>query len=410
MRSAITSQRNGQALDEIAEQSETARDISRARATRAVLEIDLAAIRHNFGIISRLSTGAKVMAVVKGDAYGLGARAICRALASCGAPAFAVDSVAEGIDLRAGRITEPIMVIDGDTPENADLAIRYNLMPGVAHEELLFAYDQAAAKQATIHPVWLVANVGFNRSGYSEIERFTRFALRARECGNIKVKAIYAHLTNSNGDAQITLGQINAFRQAATKAKEIFGPELETSIFASHGLVRWAKDFPTDWVRPGILLYGEHAFVERLAGPETATIVGTLRSAVRLRSRITQLLEFNREEGVGYGQKYKTRPGQRLATVATGFGSGYPLGSKGLHGLVRGQQAPLFGDPGMDALQLDVTNIPDAQLYDWATLIGTDGDRHISVHGLARDAGITPYELLSRLRCQRLYLDQEITS
>jgi alanine racemase len=408
---ASPSQRTGETLSENAEPSGSARDIYQARSARTVLEIDLAAIRHNFSIISGLSTGAKVMAVVKGDAYGLGARAICRTLASCGAQAFAVDSVAEGIDLRAGGLSGPILVIDGDIPENSDLAIRYDLMPGIANEELLFAYDIAATRQATIQPVWLVANVGFNRSGYSDVERFMRFALRAQQCRNIKVKAVYAHLTNSNGDAQVTLEQIKAFQQTATTAKGIFGPELETSIFASHGLVRWAKSFSTDWVRPGILLYGEHAFIESLVELETATITGMLRPAVSLRSRITHLLEYNREEGVGYGQRYKTSVGQRLATVSIGFGSGYPCGSNNLHCLVRGQRAPVFGEPGMDALQLDVTNIPDVQLYDWTTLIGADGGQHISVHDLAQNAGITPYELMSRLRCQRLYLDAgEITS
>jgi len=380
-------------------------EIEQARAARAYLEVDLAAIRHNLGVISRFAPGAQVMAVVKGDAYGLGARAVSRALAACGVAAFAVDNVAEGIALRKAGLRQPILIIDGDLPENAPRAIAHQLMPGIADEELLLAYERAAAQWDVTLPIWLAANVGFNRSGYRRPEHFARFARQARACKHIKVKAIYAHLTNSNSDAETSIKQIAEFQRLVRRAQETLGPELGTSLFASHGLMRWAKAFPTDWVRPGLILYGEHAFMQELIEPEAVKAVQQLRSAVRLRARIIHLLDFESEEGVGYGQRYTTKPRQRLATVSIGFGSGYPCGARKLHALVHGQRVPLFGEVGMDALQLDVTGIPEAQLYDWVTLIGADGNDHISVHALARAATMTPYELLSQLYCHRLYVE-----
>jgi len=394
-----------EALKDSPRESKFLSEIEQARAVRALLEVDLSAIRHNVHVISQLSEGAKLMAVLKRDAYGLGARVLARLLQSCRVQAFAVDNVAEGIELRASGITEPILVIDGDISENAPLAVAHNLMPGIPHENLLLAYERAAERIGDKYPVWLVANVGFNRSGYRDIERFTHFALRARECQHLEVKAVYAHLTNSNGDLQISLAQIEEFRQVVSRAKALFGSGIETSLFASHGLVRWAKMFPTDWVRPGILLYGEHAFLQDSLALETSEAIQKLRPALRLRTRITHLLDFTHSEGVGYGQQHVTRPGQRLATVSIGFGSGYPFRSTKLHALVRNHRVPLFGDVGMDAFQLDVTDIPDIELYDWVTLIGTDGDEHISVHSLAFDAETTPYQLLSGIHCCRSYVD-----
>lgn len=362
-------------LGDLPKQLDLPHEIGQARAARAVLEVELTAIRHNVEIIRRISYGAKVMAVVKGNAYGLGARVIGRMLQSWGVPAFAVDNVAEGIKLRAGGIHAPILVIDGDLPDKAFLAIAYNLTPGIAQENLLLAYEQAAAQHGKKHPIWLVANVGFNRSGYRNLEKFTSFALRAFECRHLEVRAVYAHLTNSNGNAKISLAQIDEFREVASRAKEIFGPELETSLFASHGLVRWAKAFPTDWVRPGVLLYGEHAFDKDRIKPETAEAIQQFRPAIRLRSRIIHLLdilsEIFGEEKTGSDQRLKMRPRPRLATVSIGFGSGYPSGAKKLHPLVRGRRVSLFGDVGMDNLLLDVTDLPEVELYDWVTLIGT---------------------------------------
>ena len=113
-----------------------AEESGRARAARAVLEVDLAAVEHNVRLIGRAAGGTRLMAVVKGDAYDLGAELVGRALQAWGVPAMAVDNVADGIGLRAARVTTPVMVIDGDVPDNEPLAVADDLTPGVAHERL----------------------------------------------------------------------------------------------------------------------------------------------------------------------------------------------------------------------------------------------------------------------------------
>ena len=378
--------------------------IARAQAARAVLEVDLAALKHNVELIERIAGAAKVMAVVKGDAYGLGANVVAPALESWGVPAFGVDNVAEGIELRNAGITKPILVIDGDVPDNAELAVTHDLMPGIAHEQLLQSYNAAGGQHNRKHPVWLVTNVGFNRSGYRDLDELERFALEARACRHLQVKGLYAHLTNSNSDAEITRAQVQEFAQKAARARQVLGANLEISLFASHGMISWSQAYPTDWVRPGLLLYGENNFSDEQLGP-VAGLLQQFQPVMSLKARIIHLLEFTRTEGVGYGQHHQASSNQQLATVALGFGGGYPSPPGDAYALVNGHRAAVFGDIGMDALQIDVTGIPDVSLYGWVTLIGRDGAERMSITDLARAARTSPYELLRKLKCHRSYIN-----
>jgi alanine racemase len=374
-----------------------------ARGARARLEVDLDAIRHNLDLTRRLAGGARVMAVVKGDAYGTGAAVVAPFLERCGADAFAVDNVAEGIALREAGVTRPVMVIDGDVPDNAEVAIRHDLTPGIPHEALLDAYQAAAASAGRTHPVWLLANVGFNRAGHRSPERFLELAAAAAGRPNLAVRAVYAHMTNAEGRADVSERQVEEFTALAGTVRGMLGPDVETSLFASHGVARWASTVVTDWVRPGLLLYGEHTYDAGLVEPEALDAVAALRPAIALRARVTGLRDFELAEGVGYGQHHVAASGQRLAALGFGFGSGYPSVAGRLWAVARGRRAPVFGAPGMDTMQVDVTGIPELGLYDWATLIGSEGGERLSVAGLARAAGTTPYQLLSSLRCVRVY-------
>ena len=102
-----------------------------------------------------------------------------------------------------------------------------------------YAYERAAGSRGTVHPVWLVANLGFNRSGYRRPEELERFAARAAACRHLAVQGVYAHLTHANGDADLSRAQIAEFDATARRACRAVGSRLETSLFASHGLVRW---------------------------------------------------------------------------------------------------------------------------------------------------------------------------
>jgi alanine racemase len=368
-------------------------------AARAVLQVDLGAIRHNLGLLREQARGAAVMAVVKGDAYGLGALPVARVLRQEGVRAFAVDNVAEGRELRDAGIDDPILIIDGDVAENAQAAVAARLMPGVPNLELARAY-QAAAGKARL-PVWLVANVGFNRSGFRDPVEFGGFVAAVGAMPELEVQAVYAHLTNSHAERTVCEAQIAEFSRLVSAAEGALGRRVATSLFASHGIPRFCATTRTDWVRPGALLYGEHMYVPSQIDADTAAAAARYRPAISLRARLCHRIAFSSEQAIGYGQVHRVAAGTTLATVAMGFGRGYPPGAKNLPALVRGRRVRTVGAVGMDALQIDVTEVPEAVAGDQVTLIGSDGNQRIGAAELAAAAGLSPYELLSRLSVAR---------
>jgi alanine racemase len=389
---------------DVAQEYKYRKEIENAHFTRCYLQVDLSALRHNIDIMRAQSGGARIMAVIKGNAYGMGAKDIGRALQNHGVEAFAVDNTAEAIELRMYGINKPILILDGDVFENIDLVIKYGFIPGVAHVKLLEAYEKCASNNNVIQPIWIYYNAGFNRSGYSDIADFERFVKIARECKHLKICAIYSHLTDSNASEVVSRKQIDMFLAASRIAKSVLGEHIETSLFASHGIVRWAGEIHTDWVRPGVMLYGANLFINEDLQKQDLSAISAYLPAITLKARVIHLITFNGVENVGYGTRHKTHAGQKIATVALGYGTGYPNGAAKLPAIINGTCVSLFGAVGMDYLQLDVTAVPRIELDDWITLIGTDGGAQITIKQLADAAQTTPYVLLRRLNVARRYI------
>lgn len=365
---------------------------------RSYLEVDLDAIGYNVRHLTNLGGQAAVMAVVKGNAYGLGARIVATYLEKCGVRGFAVDNTAEGIELRHAGISSPILVLDGCVAGNAAIAIAANLTPGIPDEELLASYDKAAADRGLVHEIWLVANVGFNRAGPRNELVFRNFVHAAKRCENLEVCGLYAHLTNSHLWDAVNEEQIHEYSARLSIAEAIMGRRLKSSLFASHGILA-KPELDTDWIRPGVALYG---VVLPTAATCLAQVAANLRPAISLRCRVLRTLEFESSQPIGYGQTYRVRAGTKLATLSFGFGSGYPECRGRSSAIIRGHRVPVAGDVGMDAMQVDVTGL-DVRAGDWATLLGSDGQETISVESLSANAATTPYQLLTSLRCSLQY-------
>lgn len=377
-----------------------------AQSNRAKLIIDLSAITHNLNYIKTIAPKSKIMGVVKGNAYGLGVLPIAKHLDLIGVDGFAVDNVYEGIGLRKIVKNKPIMIIDGDLSENCDIALSYNLIPGIPHESLLRYYNLAAKKKNSIFPVWLMVNVGFNRSGYKLSNNLIQFFETAKQCQYLYIDTLYAHLTNSNDLSGVTEEQIQSFLEATKIIRKIFNRNIKTSLFASHGLLGWGDLFHTDWVRPGIVLYGENQYINHISSSKINNRIAHLKSAIELKARIIHTLCFVEEDRVGYGLKYKTYQGQKLATLSYGFGRGYPLNTSKAYVLYQDQPCQVFGDVGMDAMQIDVSHINNKiNLYDWVTLIGKNKSQKLTASQLAKLTKISTYNLLSNLQCAKEYLN-----
>jgi alanine racemase len=349
--------------------------------------IDTAALRHNLRVVRSRAPGARVMAVVKANAYGHGLAAVAGALSE--ADAFAVARVDEGLVLRAAGITKPIVLLEGvfdrEQSEAAASAGFELVVHSLTQIELLRALPGTG-----LFTVWLKLDTGMNRLGLKEPEFLGALAdLRSLPQVRPPVR-LFTHLASADdASGPATVQQLARFA-AATR-----GEPGERSIANSAGLL----NFPAahgDWVRPGLLLYGVSPITNTL-GAEFG-----LAPVMTLRSRLIAVKNVAVGEQVGYGGTWTAARPTRLAVAAIGYGDGYPrsLGS-GAPVLVNGERAVLAGRVSMDMIGIDVTGLrTGVQVGDPVVLWGPE----LPVEEIARHAGTIPYELLCGIS-QRVAVD-----
>jgi alanine racemase len=367
-----------------------------AAANRLVKLVDHAAIRHNLQVLRGTSGGRKVMPVVKGDAYGLGAVPVARTLLAADADALAVDTVAEGLVLRAAGIGGPVLVMDVDAPENAALCVAAGLTPTVARPEHAQRYADLARKRGEPVTVWLRTNIGFNRfgprDGFAEL-----LALLREHRGPLRFAGLFAHLTNSAWEEKETIEQAATFAERLAATRACLGPDVAGSLAATHGLVHPAALRGTIWVRPGIGLYGTVAPTARQLAGWADSGLDRLRPVWQIRARVLDIVTVTRAEGLGYDRAAPIAAGQRVASVAIGFSRGITTAANSLSGLLHGQRCRWIGKPGMDCTQFDVTDVPQARAGDWLTVLGSDGGITRTAEDVSAELGCSLYELMATL-------------
>jgi alanine racemase len=353
--------------------------------TGSTLTVDLAAIVDNWRLIaSRLSATSRAGAVVKADAYGLGAIAVGRALQAAGCTRFFVASLDEAVSLRGALRPCEILVMNGFFAEAAALYRQHRLIP------LLNTVQQAREWQALASglPAALQTDSGMTRLGISLAEA----AMLADDHDfreSVKLMLIVSHLACADDPSHPqNLRQLTNF----TRALGLF-PGIDASLAASSG-VFLGGDYHFDWVRPGAALYGINP---------TPGQANPLRQVVRLQAKILQLRDIDAGISVGYGATYRSSRPARLATVAIGYADGLfrLLGNRG-HGHVGDKLVPLVGRVSMDLATFDVTGHPALREGDFIELIG----RHTTPDDLAALTGTIGYEILTSLgpRLHRHYL------
>lgn len=370
--------------------------VADAAANRLRKVVDHEAIRHNLGVLRSAAGGRKLMPVVKGDAYGLGAVPVARTLVDAGAEALAVDTVAEGLALRAAGIEHPVLVMDVDLPDNAAACLEAGLTPTVARPEQARRYAELAVGRDQPVTVWLRTNLGFNRFGPRE-----EFGALLDELGEylgpLRFGGLFAHLTSSAWETEETAAQTAEFalRLAGTRAR--LGAHVEGSLAATHGLVQQATMAGTTWVRPGIGVYGTVAPTARRLDGWAGSGLDGLRAAWQVHARVLDVVTVTRAEGLGYDRTAPVVPGQRVASVAIGFSRGITAAAAGFSGLLHGRRCTWVGRPGMDCTQFDVTDVPRVQAGDWFTVLGTSGSLHRSAEQVSAELGCSIYELMATL-------------
>jgi alanine racemase len=346
---------------------------------RVTATIDLAAIRHNLGVVRQHAPRSKVMAAIKADGYGHGAVPVARALEDH-ADAFAVAAIEEALVLREARIKAKLVLLEGIlSAEEAKLVLRHTLQVVVNDHwqlELLEALPHGARVS-----LWVKLDSGMHRLGFP-LRDVPGIWRRIQARPDWEFMGWITHLGCADEpDNPVTREQVQAFTGA------VDGLPGARSIANSAGLLAW-PEARADWVRPGLMLYG----ASPLPG-KTGAQLG-LKPAMRLESRLIAVRDYARGDLIGYGGTWRCPEAMRVGVASVGYADGYHRSlPSGTPVMVRDRRVDLVGRVSMDMITLDLRPMPQAAVGDPVLLWGAA----LPVEEIAHSAGTVSYELLCGL-------------
>ena len=348
-------------------------------------EVNLDALHANYSKLQKIAAPAKVLAVVKSDAYGHGAVQIATELAANGVSFFGVATAAEAKELREAGIKTPILILSGMTPQQLPLLRQFDFIPSVytrVFYDELARFAETNQQKIKIH---IKIDTGMHRLGFDPAE--------AREILDhpssfLEVDGIFTHfacseLANDDG----TLQQISLFREFTRNVKANFLHAANSAAILNYPESRF------DLVRPGLLLYGISPIGEE----------SDFAPVLTLKSKIVFLNQISAGETIGYGRTFEAKRESLIATVPIGYADGLRRAlSNKLKVEVAGVLCPIAGTISMDLCMIDVTKVRDkVQLYDTVTFLGPQ----TNVWQWAKLLNTIPYEItcLIGARVPRVY-------
>jgi alanine racemase len=363
-------------------------------------EISLKAILHNLRVI-RKQVGAqrKILAVVKSNAYGLGAVPVAKALQKAGTEWFGVTCANEGVELREAGIRKRILILTGFWPGEEKRLIQNNLTPTVTRVDDLRHLERsakAAGRKSRLR-FHLKINTGMNRLGISanEVECFAR---TLAGCKHIELEGTFTHFASAEDfTAQQTNDQEKVFLACLERLRAL-GISPGIVHLANSGAICARPSTWADMVRPGAILYGYYQSFDPPQKKQEVMGQVALQPCLSLRARIISLRDVPVGEGVGYAARFVTKRPSRIAVINAGYADGVvrALTNRGW-ALLRGRRVPLVGTISMDLTMLDLTDVPEAVLGDIVTIYGKDGDASIEVSEVAHEIGTVTSDLLCAL-------------
>ncbi|MGH8114988.1 MAG: alanine racemase [Rhodanobacteraceae bacterium] len=345
-----------------------------SRATCA--RINLSALRHNLKRARTLAPRARVMAMVKANAYGHGIAAVARALSE--ADAFGVASLEEALAIRRAGLAHPIVLLEGlfDATEIASAA--HNGCELVVHDAHQLHLVETAPAEAALR-IWLKVDSGMHRLGFAPSDVADAWQRLNAAPAVRKPLRLMTHLACADEPQNpATRVQLKVFAEATA------GMQAERSVANSAALLAWPETH-ADWVRPGILLYGASPFAGRCGNDEGLTPVMTMGT------ELIAVKDVARGAAVGYGHIWTAPADTRIGIAAIGYGDGYPRhAANGTPVLVNGERCALAGRVAMDMIAIDLGKNSRAKVGDPVVLWG----QGLPVEEIAQAAGTIAYELL----------------
>ncbi|MHC1727055.1 MAG: alanine racemase [Syntrophobacteraceae bacterium] len=359
-------------------------------------EVNLDNLSYNIECISTKVSPARVIPVIKADAYGHGAVPVARRLATEGLDMFAVAQFQEAMELRESGVIQPILVLGRLFPDDIPEAIKAGLRITLFSEEDVRWMEKAGGDLPAV--VHLKLETGMGRKGlllHNAPELFERLA----KCRSCTWEGLFTHFSTADEyDKTYANLQMNRFREALSLL-----PKLErrpTMIhMASSGAILDLPESYFDAVRPGILMYGH------FPSKETSCCIQP-RQVMSLKSYVAHIREMPQGHPISYGRRWTTPEQTRIAVLPIGYADGLSrrLTNNG-EVLIRGTKYPIVGTVTMDYIMVNIKNDP-VEVGDEAMLWGESPDGVIQTIDVAASIGTIPYELTCAVsrRVKRVYV------
>lgn len=352
---------------------------------RTYLTIDIEALRHNISLVrDKVGKSVKIMCVVKANAYGHGAVEVAKHCCDF-VDYFGVATIDEGIELRERGICLPVLVV-GDTPScrYAD-ALDYDISLTLHSYETATSLNDFCKLENKLAKVHLAVDSGMGRIGFlpSEIDK----AVEVCRLKNIRIEGVFTHFAKADSsDKTYTDMQMSLFDNFVSELRKNC---IDVGIrhVANSASILDSPQYNCDMVRMGIITYGLF--------PSKDVSRVNLRPVMSWRTHIVHIKTLPKGRSVSYGGDFVTKRDTIVATLAVGYGDGYPraLSDKG-YAIVNGKKAPIIGRICMDQTMIDVTDIEGVKVGDIVVLMGSQGEETISADDIAKLAGTINYEIV----------------
>lgn len=366
-------------------------------------EVNLSNYAHNLGEIRRyLPKGAKIMAVIKANAYGCGIVEIAKKAIECGIYSLGVARINEALIVRNALPHAKIVVL-GYTME-VDLAIANNIELCVYHRDIAEAISREAVAQGKIAQIHIKIDTGMGRIGYlcdkssadSTLDEITQIS----QLKNIHIAGIFTHFSSADEeDLSYTKMQCDRY-SAFVKRLEMRGIRGFIRHCANSAGIFSYPQSVFDMVRVGIVSYGINPFLG-------VALPISLKPVLSLKARVVHIKTLPKGSAVSYGRTFITNAPTKIATISVGYADGYSrLLSNKSEVLVRGKRAKVVGNVCMDQICVDISGIKGVEIGDCAVLFGVDEcGNEISADELAQKIGTISYEVLCAVsnRVRRVY-------
>lgn len=366
---------------------------------RTYLKIDLDAIEYNIdNVLRKLAGKAKLLAVIKADAYGNGAVEVGKFLESkC--DFFGVACVEEAMELINAGIKTPILVLGGVSPQQYDVIVENDIRIPIFSYEAAKALSDEAVRQNKNIPFHFCLDTGMSRIGFQVNSESADVCKKITELPNIIAEGLFSHFATADEEnLEKTVAQKKRFTDFVKMLAERGIAIPIKHISNSAGIM--VLDDTFDMVRSGIITYGLYP------SAEVDKSLMDIKPSMEWKTHISHIKTLEAGREISYGGTYVTDKETVVATIPVGYADGYPrcLSNIG-RVIVNGKYAPILGRVCMDQFMVDITDIPDVTEESEVTLVGCDGELTLTMEEVSEMAHSFNYELPCRIsrRVPRVY-------